>query len=63
MRYAAQILLVSATPAFAHHEVVMATSILPTLAGLALISATGLGAIIQRIRKRSKPSRARTRST
>lgn len=42
----------AATPAFAHHEVIMATSMLPTMLGLATIAAAGLGALWQKWRRK-----------
>jgi len=42
MKRIAVMLVVTATPAAAHHEIVMVTSMLPLLGGIATIAAAGL---------------------
>lgn len=48
----AVIVTLSATPAMAHHEVVVATSILPLASGLAAITLAGLAVWRNRVRSR-----------
>ena len=52
MRYLAAIFTLLATPALAHHEVVVATSMLPLMGGFAVV-AVGIGSFLRkRLRKR-----------
>lgn len=50
MKYLSLALMLAAAPAYAHHEVVMATSILPTLGGLTFVIAAGLVALRKKLR-------------
>ncbi len=51
MRNLAVLFIFAASPAFAHHEVVMTTSFLPFVVGLAMIVISGLAGLRQRIQK------------
>ena len=50
MKRLALALAVAAVPAYAHHEVVFVSSILPVLGGLALITTAGVAALRQWLR-------------
>ena len=46
------IALLMATPAFAHHEVVVATSMLPFVGGVVTIAVAGFAALSRKYKKR-----------
>ncbi len=50
MRYLAAIFALLATPALAHHEVVVATSVLPLAAAFAVV-AVGVAAFIRKLHR------------
>lgn len=52
MKTLAPILIIAATPALAHHEVIVATSMVPTMLGLATIASVGLGALWRKWRRK-----------
>ena len=52
MRSLAALLTVLATPALAHHEVVVATSMMPLMGGLAVIALSCAAAVRKRFRKK-----------
>ncbi|WP_195819881.1 hypothetical protein [Roseobacter sp. MH60115] len=52
MRRLSVLVMPCATPAYAHHEVVVATSMLPLAGGLAAIAAAGLIALRRWLRNR-----------
>ena len=52
MRYLV-LLLSLAAPAHAHHEVVVATSMMPLMVGLLVILTAGLAALRQKLRRKS----------
>lgn len=52
MRLLSASIVLCATPAYAHHEVVVAASILPLAGGLAAIAAAGLVALRKWLRNR-----------
>jgi hypothetical protein len=52
MRLAAFPLIVIATPAAAHHEMVVAASMVPLMGGIATIAVAALAALRKSVRKR-----------
>lgn len=52
MRYLAAIVILLATPALAHHEVVVATSMMPLMTGLAVITVGVIAVVRKRLRKK-----------
>lgn len=52
MRGAAIVLTLAATPALAHHEVVVVTSMVPVMLGVAVTAVAGLAALRQKLRNR-----------
>ncbi len=52
MRTLTLALAVFASPTLAHHEVVMATSLIPTMGGLALIVMAALAGLRQKLRRK-----------
>ena len=50
MRVMTVFLVLTASPAMAHHEVVVATSVVPTMLGIASIVSVGIGAFLQKWR-------------
>jgi hypothetical protein len=54
MRSLAPLSAVLATPAFAHHEVIVATSMMPLMGGLSLILVAALAGLRQKFRGRKR---------
>ena len=52
MRAVAIVLILTATPAVAHNEVVMVTSMLPLMMGIATISSVAIGALWNKWRRK-----------
>lgn len=52
MRWSAFALVLGSTPALAHHEVIVATSMVPTMLGLAMIASVALGALWRKWRRK-----------
>jgi Flp pilus assembly protein TadB len=57
MRGLVVLLALFATPAFAHHEVVVVGSLLPVIGGLATIASAGLVAFLQKRRRKRELNR------
>ncbi|MEL7178391.1 MAG: hypothetical protein AAFN63_01030 [Pseudomonadota bacterium] len=52
MKYMAAVFMLLATPAWAHHEVVVATTMVPLMTGLAVITVGVIAVVRKRLRNK-----------